>query len=124
MAEHIEPPPPNDSIESLIETPLEDISEEELSFFKTIKRPIYNGFKLGMVLCPNRQCMENLKFFDTNGIHHHFRIRHKWDFTDELRRESSRICRTLLEEETKACLEQLFTLRDTMVCKFSRLFMT
>ena len=60
-----------------------------------------------MVLCPNRQCMENLKFFDKNGTHHNFRIRHKCDFTDELRRESSRI-RTLLEEETKACLEQLY----------------
>ena len=113
MAECVEQPLP-----SLIETPLDDISDEEHNFFKRINRPIYNGFKLGMVLCPNRQCMENLKFFDTNGIHHHFRVTHKCDFTDELRRESSRICRTLLEQETKTCLEQLFALRETMVCIF------
>ena len=116
MAEHVEPLPPNESIESS-ETSLEDIlSEEERIFLKTANRPIYSGFTLGKVLCPNRQCMEELQFFDPNGIHHHFRIRHKCDFTDDLRLESSRLCRTLLEEETKKCLEKLFTLRETMVC--------
>ena len=114
MADHTDQPLSNQSIESL-ETPLEDISEEERVFLKTTNRPIYNGFKLGRILCPNKQCIEELQFFDPNGIHHHFRIRHKCDFTDDLRRDSSRICRTFLEEETKTYLEKLFILRETMV---------
>ena len=59
--------------------------------------------------------MEELQFFYPNGIHHYFRIRHKCDFMDDLRLESSRLCRTLLEEETKKCLEKC-TLHETMVC--------
>ena len=73
-----------------------------------IERPIHQAVCLGKVLCPHNECVAKRDFFFKNGIAHHYRIRHKQEFTVCQRSESLRLRMELHEQETKDCLERIF----------------
>ena len=83
-----------------------------------MERPIHNAFKSGKVLCPKQLCLGRKEFFEESGIQHHFRVKHNSDFTENDHQYSIRTRRILHEEETKACLEQIFKYRQLKVCNF------
>ena len=56
-----------------------------------------------------------INIFSSNGIVHHYRIKHKQDFTSAERRESTRICNDLHQQETRKCMETIFEYRRRKV---------
>ena len=66
-------------------------------------------------LCTNNHCTENKEFFLDNGIIHHFRERHKQEFTSAERKESIVKSNHLHEMETRECMEVIFENRRKKV---------
>jgi hypothetical protein len=90
-------------------------ANEEIAILDEIERPVHRAVHLGKILCPNDHCVNNKDFFLENGIVHHYRIKHKQDFTSAERRESTRICNELHQEETKKSMETIFEYRRRKV---------
>ena len=99
-------------------------ANEEISMLKEIQRPVHRAINLGKILCPNNHCTDNKEFFLENGIIHHFRVRHKQEFTSAERKESIIKSNNLHEMETRECMEVIFESRrekviiTTFICIF------
>ena len=96
----------------------DDIDEGILSMLSEHPRPAHEAFRAGKLLCPKDICVQNLYFFEHNGIDHHFRMKHNAPLTKNDHEHSVRICRPLHENETKECLEMIFRYREQKVCIF------
>jgi hypothetical protein len=80
-----------------------------------IERPVHEMVRLGKILCTKDDCIAQRAFFYDNGIAHHFRVKHKEDFSMSDRKESVRISRQLHAQETRECIEQIFEYRRNKV---------
>ncbi|XP_028418503.1 uncharacterized protein LOC114543889 [Dendronephthya gigantea] len=96
------------------------MAEDVLKSLITINRPVHKSICLGKVLCPHNECYANQKFFDENGICHHFRVKHKQEFTTTDRVESLRLSRLYYEQETSDCINQIFDRRKVIKDKNHR----
>jgi hypothetical protein len=91
------------------------LSEHERSLLDKMERPIFEKYSARKVLCGRDDCVKKLLFFEENGIEHHFRIAHKSSYTASDRESSLRICRKILEDETRKCFEILGVLLELRV---------
>ena len=90
-------------------------NEEILRLVLHCERITHKAVCAGKILCPNAKCVAERAFFEENGIDHHFRVKHKREFTSSDRNESTRIARELHEKETRECMEKIFQYRKTIV---------
>ena len=56
-------------------------------------------------------------FFHDSGVIHHFRVKHKKEFSISDKNESICVSRQIHEKETRACIEKIFEYRKAKVCK-------
>ena len=95
-------------------------NEEISQLLSEIDRPVHTAVSSGKILCPDGECSAKKEFFEENGINHHFRIKHKREFTISERNEAQKISKKLHEEETMKCMEKIFEYRRTKVTKLCR----
>ena len=88
------------------------VNKDILDFLIKIDRPVHKSICLKKVLCAHDGCGGKNDFFDENGISHHFRIKHKRQFTTSDRVESLRLSRLFHEQETRDCIKQIFDQRE------------
>ncbi len=93
---------------------LDDV-ENMRSAILAMDRPVHKAFTSGKLLCPKQGCQQKLLFFEETGIHHHFRVKHNAEFSDNDYQSSIRARRIFHEKESKECLEQIFKYRKSKV---------
>ena len=92
-------------------------NEEILQLLSKTDRFIHTAVSSGKILCPVGECSAKKEFFQENGIQHHFRMKHKREFTVSDRNNGINISKELHEEETVKCMEKIFEYRKTKVTK-------
>ena len=93
-------------------------NEDEISdVLNKIERPVHEAVCLGKILCPIDECIAQRAFFHESGVVHHFRVKHKKEFSMSDKNESIRVSRQIHERETRACIEKIFEYRKAKVCK-------
>ena len=85
-----------------------------LDFLIKTDRPVHKSICLGKVPCPHNDCGATKDFFEESGICHHFRIKHKEQFTTSARNESLRLSKLYHEQETIECIKQIFDQRKAV----------
>ena len=88
-----------------------DVNEEILEVLQKFERPVHNSVLSGKILCPHENCTPKKEFFEETGVDHHYRVRHKREYSLALKNESARIVKEMHEKETLECLEKIFDYR-------------
>ena len=86
-----------------------DGNEDEISdVLNKIERPVHEAICLGKILCLIDECIAQRAYFHESAVLHHFRVKHKKEFSMSDRNKSICVSRQIHERETRACIEKIF----------------